>query len=103
VARSPTPDEKQPKPTKTPAEKWAELSPPERLKERGKAVGYVLAQAVAAIVFLITGAEVFLHPIVPAYIHLDLDPARAQDIFFGLCGKYGIPLLGGRRSPRNGQ
>jgi hypothetical protein len=92
-----------PRQPKTPAEKWLELSPPERLKERAKAIGYVVAQCVAAIVFLLTGAEVFLHTSVQSYIHLDLDQTRAQDIFFGLCGYYGIPLLGlgGRHAQRS--
>jgi hypothetical protein len=93
-----------PRHVKTPAEKFAELSPPERLKERAKAAGYVVAQCIAAIVFLLTGAEVFLHTAAQSYIHFDLDPTRAQDIFFGLCGYYGIPLfVGGRHPQRSGQ
>ena len=81
---------------KSSAEKWDKLSPPERLKERAKAVGYVVAQTVAVIVFCITGADIFVFPQLSGYLHLD--PTRAQDIFLGLCGYYGIPLLRGRFS-----
>ena len=82
--------------TKTPAEKWAEQSPPERLKERAKAIGYVLAQGVGLIVLTLSFVQVFFHSVLHNYYHLDfdIDPARAQDIFFALCGYYGIPLLG---------
>jgi len=91
-------DRKKRAPPKTPSEKWNDLSPPQRLKEYAKSVGYVVAQGVGAVALLTTGAEVFLGPEVSPYIHLD--PTRAQDIFFGLCVYYGLPLFFGHRKGR---
>ena len=34
--------------------------------------------------------------------YIQLDQTRAQDIFFGLCGYYGIPLLVGKASRSRG-
>lgn len=84
----------------TPSERWESLSPPERLKEYCRSFGFFVAQVVAASVLVITGAEMFFAKEVGAYIQLD--QTRAQDIFFGLCGYYGIPLLVGKASRSRG-
>jgi hypothetical protein len=81
---------------KTSAERWAEMSPPERLVARAKAVGHVLAEGVAMTALVGTGCEVF-HLF--KFAEQLLDPTRAQDVFATLCGYYGIPLFfGGGRS-----
>jgi hypothetical protein len=76
---------------KTPSERWAELAPPERIVEYSKAFGSVIGQIVAVIVLLVSGTDVFLSSELIPFVHLD--PVRAQDIFFGLCGYFGIPIL----------
>jgi hypothetical protein len=90
---------KQKKP-KTPAERWAELAPPARIVEYSKAFGSVFDQLVAVIVLLISGADVFLSTELIPFVHLD--PVRAQDIFFGLYGYFGIPILIGRAPHHKG-
>lgn len=67
------------------------MSPADKVTAYATAAGQVLAKGVAAGMFLATGAEVF--HLVPDFI----EQARAQDIFAGLAGYYGIPFLWGHR------